>query len=68
MKSNHNGNRVDTALEEIIATISDVAFENSNDTKEAYDIARLVLVAILKGRIRRSEIVDPHFRRGRYLR
>jgi len=68
MKSNHNGNRVDTALGEIIATISDVAFENANDTKEAYDIARLVLVAILKGRFRRSEIVDPHFRRGQYLR
>ena len=48
MKSSHNGNRIDTTLGEIIATISDVAFENSDDAKEAYDLTRLVLVEILK--------------------
>ena len=38
-----------TTLGELIATISDVAFEYSDDTKEAYHLSRLVLVEILKG-------------------
>lgn len=62
MKSNYNGNRIDTTtLGELIATISDVAFENSDDTKEAYDLARLVLVEILKGATFRSAIVGRYF-------
>ena len=48
MKVNRNDHRIDTTLGELIATISDVAFENSDDAKEAYDLTRLVLVEILK--------------------
>jgi len=61
MKLSHNGNRIDTTLGELIATISEVAFENSDDAKEAYQLARLVLVKILKGASLRGEIVDGHF-------
>jgi hypothetical protein len=48
MKSSQNGNRIDTTLGELIATISDIAFETSSDAKEAYELARMVLVEILK--------------------
>jgi hypothetical protein len=58
MKVNRNDHRIDTTLGELIATISDVAFEYSDDRKEAYDLARRVLVQILKGASLRSEIVD----------
>lgn len=58
MQSNQNGNRIDIILRELIATISDVVFENSDDEKEAHDIARLVLVEILKDTALKSEFVD----------
>jgi len=61
MKLSHNGNRIDTTLGELIATISDVAFEYSADTKEAYQLARLVLVEILKTASRRGEIINRPF-------
>jgi hypothetical protein len=48
MQSNQNGNRIDTTLGELIATISEIAFETSSDAKEAYELARMVLVEILK--------------------
>lgn len=51
MKVNRNDHRIDTTLGELIATISDAAFEYSDDTKEAYHLSRLVLVEILKRRI-----------------
>jgi hypothetical protein len=61
MKVNRNGHRIATTLGELIAMISDVAFEYSDDTKEAYHLSRLVLVEILKGASLRGEIVDRHF-------
>jgi hypothetical protein len=61
MQVNRNGHRIDTTLGELIATISDVAFEYSDDTKEAYHLSCLVLVKILKGASLRREIVDRHF-------
>ena len=63
MKINHNGNRIDTTLGELIATISDVAFEYSDDTKEVDDLTRLVLVEILKIASLKGEIINrPLFR------
>lgn len=54
---------MDTTSEELIAAISDVAFESSDDAKEAYQITRLVLVKILNSASLRGEIVDrPFFR------
>ena len=67
MKINHNGNRFDTTLGDLIATISDVAFEYSANTNEAYHLAHLVLVEILKGASLRSEIVDRRLSRIKYL-
>lgn len=63
MKANRSDHRIDTTLGELIAAISDVAFESSDDAKEAYQITRLVLVKILNGASLRGEIVDrPFFR------
>ncbi len=51
MKVNRNDHRIDTTLGELIATISDVAFEYSDDRKEVYYLAGVVLVEILQRRI-----------------
>ena len=67
MKVNRNDDRIDTTLGELIATISDVAFENSDDPKEAYELARLVLVEILKGASVRTKTVDRHGPTIKYL-
>ena len=67
MKINHNGKRIDTTVGELIATVSEVAFEYSADTNEAYNLAHLVLVEILKGACLGSEILDRHFPTGKYL-
>ena len=61
MKVNRNDHKIDSTLGEVMATISDVAFEYSDDTQEAYDLARLVLVEILKGASLSGEIGDQHF-------
>ena len=64
MKVNRNGHRIATTLGELIAMISDVAFEYSADTKEAYNLARLVLVEILKNASLRGEISNRSFSRN----
>ena len=38
MKVNRNDRRINSTLGELIAAISEVAFENSADTKEAYTL------------------------------
>ena len=43
-----NGKRLDTTLGELIAAASEVAFEYSDNDKEAYRLARLALIEILK--------------------
>ena len=45
MKSKHN---IETTLGDLIAAASEVAFEYSNNDVEAYNIAQLALVEILK--------------------
>jgi hypothetical protein len=67
MKVNRNDKRIDTTLGELIATISEVAFECSNDTKEVYHLSFLVLVEILKGASLRGEMFDRHFSTSKYL-
>lgn len=61
MKQNRSDNRLNTTLGELIATVSEVAFEYSADTREAYDLARLVLVELLKGASPGSKITGRHF-------
>jgi len=65
MKVNRNDQRIDTTLGELIATISEVAFECS--TKEVYHLSFLVLVEILKGASLRGEMFDRHFSTSKYL-
>jgi hypothetical protein len=67
MQVNRNGHRIATTLGELIAMISDVAFEYSDDTKEAYHLSRLVLVEILKRSSPKGAIVDWHFSTSKYL-
>jgi hypothetical protein len=49
MKTKRSGNRIDTTLGELIAAVSEAAFEYTDNRKEAYHCARLAVVAILKG-------------------
>ena len=58
VKTNRSDNRINTTLGELIATVSEIAFEYSTDEKDAYDLARLVLVDLLKGASPGSEIID----------
>ena len=48
MKASHSRKIINTNLGDLIAAISDVVFENSNDAEEAYNLAHLVLTEILK--------------------
>jgi len=43
-----NGLRIETTLGDLIAAASEVAFEYSNNDKEAYNLAQLALVEIIK--------------------
>jgi hypothetical protein len=61
VKTNRSDNRINTTLGELIATVSEFAFEYSADEKETYDLARLVLLDLLKGASRGSDIIDRHF-------
>jgi hypothetical protein len=61
VKTNRSDNRINTTLGELIATVSEFAFDYSADTTEAYDLARLVLVDLLKKASPGSEIIDRHF-------
>ena len=63
MKVNRNSHRIHTTLGDLIATISDVAFEYSDDTKEAYHLSRLVLVEILKRASLRGKLLTGTFPR-----
>ena len=66
MKIDRNDRRINSTVGDLIAAISEVAFENSADTKEAYALASLVLVEILKRAHFRSEIVDRRFSMSKY--
>lgn len=56
MTGNRTNHRTDNNLKELVATISDVAFEYATDTEEAYEIACLVLLRILKDASLKREI------------
>ena len=62
-----NKRRIHTTLGELVATISDIAFEYAADGEEAYEIARRVLVDVLKDASLRRETIDRHFSASKYL-
>ena len=43
-----NSRRIDTTLGELIAAASEVAFEYSNNDKDAYNLAQLALLEMIK--------------------
>lgn len=62
--------RIDTTLGELIAAASEVAFEYSNNDEEAYRLARLALIEILKKAshpIELAEEFDIQVIRNHYL-
>jgi len=67
MKINRNDKRTDTTLKELLATASDLAFEYSGDTKDAYNLTRQVFVEILRDASPRCKSIDRHFPGTKYL-
>lgn len=67
MKVNPDNRDLNTTLGELIATISEVAFENATDAKEAYTLASLVLMEMLKCASFNSEIIDHYVPMSKYL-
>jgi hypothetical protein len=67
MKVNPNNRDLNTTLGDLIATISEVAFENATDAKEAYTLASLVLMEMLKCASFNSEIIDHYVPMSKYL-
>ena len=47
--------RIDTSLGDLIAAASEIAFEYSNNDKDAYNLAQLALLEMIK---KRSQPVD----------
>jgi hypothetical protein len=48
--------KLDTSLDELVAAAGQVAFEYSNNDREAYDLTRLALIEIIK---KTAEADDP---------
>ena len=51
-----NGKKIETTLGDLIAAASEVAFEYSDSDKQAYRLARLALIEILKKASRPIEL------------
>ncbi len=67
MSASRNENRIETTLGELIETVSEVAFEYCDDAQEAYALARLVLVKILKNAASGDDFLDPPASGKKYL-
>lgn len=68
--NNHSAKRIDTTLGELIAAASEVAFEYSDNDKEAYRLARLALIEMLKKASHPMDLdqeFDSQPRRNHYL-
>ena len=62
MKLRNNGNRFDSTLGDLITAITDIAFEYTDNAKEAYRLTGLVLADIAKTGNLSVEVVDPPYR------
>lgn len=67
MKINRNDKRTDTTLRELLATASELAFEYSGDTKDAYNLTRRAFVEILRHAFHKRHSIDRHFPKTKYL-
>ena len=60
MFTNNRNRRINATLPELVATISEFAFEYSTDTSEAYDLARAILVELLQDASRIRQTSDRY--------
>jgi hypothetical protein len=67
MKINRTDKRTDTTLRELLATASELAFEYSGDTKDAYNLTRQAFVKILWEAFHKRPSLDRHFPGTKYL-
>lgn len=67
MKASNNRKVINTNLGDLIAAISDVVFENSNDAKEAYKLAHRVLMEMLKNASLKTAIDDRLYPTNSFL-
>jgi len=59
MKANHDGERIQTTLGDLVVALSDAAFELYEDERGAYLLASLALEEILKrAPVRASEMAE----------
>ncbi|MEX0803781.1 MAG: hypothetical protein WD688_10760 [Candidatus Binatia bacterium] len=54
----NNTKRLDTTLGELIAAASEVAFEYSDNDRDAYQLAQVALIEILKKASHPIDIID----------
>jgi len=60
MRADYKEERIDTTLGDLVAALSDAAFECCDDQREAYILASLALHEILmRAPVRNPESVDP---------
>jgi hypothetical protein len=53
----HNHKKLDRRLGELIAAAGEVAFEYSDNDKEGYRLARLVLIEIIKNGLYEPDVI-----------
>jgi hypothetical protein len=67
MKIIRNEKRTDTTLRELLAIASDLAFEYSGDTNDAFILTRQALVEFLRDASPSCNTIDRHFPGTKYL-
>jgi hypothetical protein len=66
----HGTKKLDTTLGDLIAAASEVAFEYSDNDKEAYQLARLALIEILRKAYHPTDLTEDFdwpYARKQYL-
>jgi hypothetical protein len=67
MKIDRKDNRIDTTLRELLATASELAFEYSGDTQDAYNLTRQAFVEFLRNTSPSCKSIHQHFPGTKYL-
>ncbi len=53
-----NSRRIDTTLEDLIAAAGEVAFEYSDNDRDAYNLARLALMEMIKKTVQPIDLTE----------
>jgi hypothetical protein len=67
MKINRHDTSSGPTLRELLATASDLAFEYSSGTQDAYKLTRQAFVEILRDAFHKRHSIDRHFPGTKYL-